>query len=130
MAQKAGMETDQLLGVLEKWKEEKKLRRVGAVVNHFKVGVSSGAMVVWKVEPERTGDVGRILASFKEVSHAYERKTSENWSYNLYSMVHGRNAEDVKQKILEMSEACKVSEYRVLLTEKELKKVPPTYITP
>jgi hypothetical protein len=28
-----------------------------------------------------------------------------------------------------MSRACGVSKYRVLATEKELKKVPPTYIT-
>ena len=130
MAEKAGMEAEQFLSVLKKWKQEGKLRRIGAVVNHFKAGVGVGAMVVWQVEPERVEKAGKILAGFKEVSHAYERRVSENWPYNLYSMVHGKNNEEVEQIIKKMSEACEVSEYRVLFTEKELKKVPPTYIMP
>ena len=72
--------------------------------------------------------VGIHLAGFKEVSHAYEREVRENWPYNLYSMVHGENAEDVEQIVRKISKACMVSQYRVLFTEKELKKVPPTYI--
>ena len=128
MAEKAGTEAEQFLNVLKKWKQEGKLRRIGAVVNHFKAGVGVGAMVVWQVEPERVEKAGKILAGFKEVSHAYERRISENWPYNLYSMVHGKNNEEVEQIIKKMSEACEVSEYRVLFTEKELKKVPPTYI--
>jgi len=133
MAEKAGMEAEQFLSVLKKWKQDGKLRRIGAVVNHFKAGFGVGAMVVWQVEPEKVEKTGQILAGFKEVSHAYERRISENWPYNLYSMVHGENVQSVEQIIKKMSEACGacgcgVSEYRVLFTEKELKKVPPTYI--
>jgi hypothetical protein len=45
-------------------------------------------------------------------------------------MVHGTISEVLQQTIRRMSEACNVSNYRVLITEKELKKVPPTYVTP
>ena len=86
-------------------------------------------MVVWQVEPERTEEVGKLLAEFKEVSHAYERRTDENWPYSLYTMVHGKSDEDVRQTVQQMSQACRLSNYRVLVTEKELKKVPPTYIS-
>ncbi|MFA6425241.1 MAG: Lrp/AsnC family transcriptional regulator [Phycisphaerae bacterium] len=130
MAEKAGMETERFLSVLKKWKLDGRLRRIGAVVNHFKAGVGAGAMVAWRVEPERVEKTGQILAGFKEVSHAYERRISENWPYNLYSMVHGKSNEGVERIIKKMSEACDISEYRVLFTEKELKKVPPTYIMP
>lgn len=85
--------------------------------------------MVWQVEPERIEQVGQILAGFREVSHAYERKPSENWPYNLYSMVHGKNVKDVEQVVRHISRKCGIAEYRVLFTEKELKKVPPTYIT-
>ncbi len=34
----------------------------------------------------------------------------------------------VQQVVKRMSQACGVSNYRILVTEKELKKVPPTYI--
>ncbi|MHC4085738.1 MAG: siroheme decarboxylase subunit beta [Planctomycetota bacterium] len=129
MAEKAGIETKQLLEVLENWKREGKLRRIGAIVDHFKVGLSGGAMVVWQVEEERVEEVGEKLSGFREVSHAYERNRVENWPYNVYTMVHGANFEEVEKTVARMSQMCGVSNYRILVTEKELKKVPPTYIT-
>ncbi len=129
MAEKIGIDTGQLLAVLKEWKQQGKLRRIGAIVNHFKVGLGAGAMVVWQVEPERTEEVGGIFAAFSEVSHAYERHTDKSWPYNVYTMVHGKSSEDVQQTVRQMSQACGISNYRILVTEKELKKVPPTYIT-
>jgi len=129
MAQQIGIDTGQLLAVLKDWKRDGKLRRIGAIVNHFKVGLGAGAMVAWQVEPKRTKEVGEVLARFREVSHAYERHTDKNWPYSVYTMVHGKSNEDVQQTIRQMSQACGISKYRILVTEKELKKVPPTYIT-
>lgn len=129
MAGQAWIETKQLLAVLENWKRDGKLRRIGAILDHFKVGLSGGAMVVWQVEEERVEKVGEKLAGFGEVSHAYERNTVENWPYNLYTMVHGANFEEVEKTVARMRQACGVSNYSILVTEKELKKVPPTYIT-
>jgi DNA-binding Lrp family transcriptional regulator len=128
MAAKAGIETKQLLEILQQWKHQGKLRRVGAIVNHFKVGLSGGAMVAWQVEPEDVEMVGKILAEFKEVSHAYERRTGQNWPYNVYTMIHGSDVHNIEQIVNRMSQACGISNYRILQTEKELKKVPPTYI--
>jgi len=128
IAQRTGIEVSELLAVLKDWKKHGKLRRIGAIVNHFKVGLPAGAMVVWQVESERVVEVGQVFAGFEEVSHAYERQTSENWPYNLYTMVHGKSAEDVQRVVKCMSQTCGVSNCRILVTEKELKKVPPTYI--
>jgi len=128
MAQRIGIETSELLAVLKDWKKQGKLRRIGAIVNHFRVGLGSGAMVAWEVERERIIEIGQIFAGFTEVSHAYERQTAEDRPYNLCAMVHGESVEDVQQVVKRMSEACGVSNYRVPVTEKELKKVPPTYI--
>jgi len=129
MAKLVGIDTKRLLTVLENWKREGKLRRIGSIVDHFKVGLSGGAMVAWRVEPERIEQVGTKLVGFKEVTHAYERKTAENWPYNLYTMVHGADIQDVEQIVKRMSQACGVSDYRILATQKELKKVPPPYVT-
>ena len=128
MAEQAGIETAGLLKILNDWSQQGRLRRIGAIVNHFKIGLGAGAMVVWRVEPERTEAVGRILAGFKEVSHAYERNISEHWPYNLYTMVHGASDEQVRRTIEDMSRACGTCDYRVLITERELKKAPPKYI--
>lgn len=128
MAERTGMSTGQLVAVLDDWKRQGKLRRIGAIVDHFKVGFSTGAMVAWRVEPERIEQVGMILAEFKQVSHAYQRNTGENWPYSLYTMVHGKDIQEAEQTVQRMSRACGVSNYRILFTEKELKKVSPTYI--
>jgi DNA-binding Lrp family transcriptional regulator len=73
--------------------------------------------------------VGEKLAGFGEVSQAYERNTVEKRPYNLCTIVHGANFEEVEKTAARMSQACGVSNYRILVTEKELKKAPPTYIT-
>ncbi|MHC4149350.1 MAG: siroheme decarboxylase subunit beta [Planctomycetota bacterium] len=129
MAEQAGIDIEELLAVLEDWKRRGVIRRIGAIVNHFKVGLGAGAMVAWQVEPERAEEVGRILAGFDEVSHAYERAVCGDWPYNVYTMVHGASAEEVGRTVERMSGACGVSDYRVLVTEKELKKTPPRYVT-
>ena len=123
------IKTDRLLAVLEDWKQRDLLRRIGAIVNHFKVGFGAGAMVVWQVEPQHVQQVSEILARFKEVSHCYERSIDRNWPYNLYTMIHAADPDDIQDIVKRMSQACGVEKYRILVTEKELKKVPPTYIT-
>ena len=128
MARRIGIEIGELLSTLQEWKKQGKLRRIGAIVSHFRVGLGAGAMVIWQCEPDRIVEIGQMFAGFEEVSHVYERQTHDNWPYNLYTMVHGGTAEDVQQVIGRMSRGSGVSNYRVLVTEKELKKVPPTYI--
>ena len=128
MAREAGIEVEELLGVLRGWAADGKLRRIGAVVSHFKVGMGAGAMVAWQVEDELVEEVGTVLAGFSEVSHAYERYTEPQWPYNVYTMVHGESDEQVQDVVRRMSEAAGVGDYRVLVTERELKKVAPTYV--
>jgi len=130
MADRMGIETKNLLELLEQWLSQGRIRRIGAIINHFHVGMGSGAMVVWYVAPDRIEEVGLCLAGFEEVSHAYQRPWSPQWPYNLYTMVHGADPASTEQTVKRMSEACHVAEYQLLLTEKELKKVPPTYIIP
>ncbi len=128
MAHRVGISVNELLAVLDRWKRDGTIRRIGAIVNHFQVGLADGAMVVWRVEPGRVADVGVVLASFEEVSHAYERQTAPGWEYNLYTMVHGTTPEAVRQTVERMSQAAGVSDYLILFTRKELKKVAPRYV--
>jgi siroheme decarboxylase len=128
LAREVGISTEDLFAVLERWKRDGTLRRMGAIVNHFQIGLADGAMVVWKVEPQRVAEVGAVLAGFAEVSHAYERETPPGWEYNLYTMVHGATPEAVRKTVARMSEAAGVSDYQVLSTQKELKKAPPRYV--
>jgi len=128
IAKDLGISVDQLLGVLRKWKSEKKIRRVGAIVNHFQIGHGAGAMVVWNVPQDRIDEVGQLFASLPKVSHAYQRPVQKHWPYNLYTMVHASDNEELERALGAMSHASGICDYRALKTVRELKKVPPTYI--
>ncbi len=128
MARRIGISTEELLAVLDRWKQDGTIRRLGAVVNHFQVGLGEGAMVAWKVEPGRVEEAGMVFAGFEGVSHAYERQASPGWPYNIYTMVHGTTPEEVRQTVERMSVAAGMSEYVILATRRELKKVPPVYV--
>jgi DNA-binding Lrp family transcriptional regulator len=128
VARRIGISTDELLAVLDRWSRDGTIRRFGAIVDHFQVGLGDGAMVVWKVEADRVAQVGAVFAGFAEVSHAYERKTAPGWEYNLYTMVHGTTAQAVRRMVERMSEVAGVREHLILSTRKELKKVPPRYV--
>jgi len=128
LAGRLGISTELLLAVLDCWKNNGTIRRIGAIVDPVQVDLTNGAMVVWQVEPGRVADVGAAFAAFVEVSHAYERQTAPGWEYNLYTMVHGVTEEALRRTIQRMSEAAGVSTYAVLPTCRELKKVAPRYV--
>ena len=127
LAQKAGIRTGQLLGILKKWKKEGKLRRSGAIVNHFKVGLNTNAMIVWQVEKDKVEMIGNLMAGCKEISHVCQRETDDNWPFNLYSMVHGKTVREIESVIEKIKNVDGVLNFRVLYTQKELKKTAPIY---
>lgn len=129
MAGRIGIETGRLLEILENWKQSGKLKRIAAVVNQYKTGFGSAALVAWQAESGSVEKVGQILAGFEQASHVYQRETARKWPYNIYTMVHAAGEEDLEQTIKQMSQQCNVSSYRVMSTKKELKKVAARYIS-
>ena len=77
--------------------EEKKIRKMGAVLRHREVGFSSNVLVAWKVDPERLDEVAKQMAASPSVSHCYDRTTAPDWPYNLYTMVHGHSREECER---------------------------------
>ncbi|MBP1760345.1 MAG: transcriptional regulator, partial [Firmicutes bacterium] len=102
--------------------EAQVIRRFGAVLRHQKAGFVANSMGVWQVNPEEAAKVGEIMASFKEVSHCYQRPTLPDWPYNLFTMIHGRTAEDCGEVMRKISLATGVKTYSMLFSTAELKK--------
>jgi len=113
---------DQVISVVNRLLEVKILRRFGAVLRHQKAGFVANAMGVWVVDPEAADKVGQIMARFKEVSHCYQRPTLPDWPYNLFTMIHGRSAEDCEDIMKRISLATGVKTYSMLFSVAELKK--------
>ena len=128
LSKAVGVPVAQLLKILRQWKADGKIRRIGAVVNHFQMGHGFGAMVAWNVPDDKVDQVGELFASFPKVSHVYLRFSSEQWPYNLYTMVHAAGDHVLDMTIETMSQKSGISHFCVLKTIRELKKVPPTYI--
>ena len=102
--------------------EAQVVRRFGAVLRHQKAGFVANAMGVWQVDPDQAAKVGEIMSRFKEVSHCYQRPTLPDWPYSLFTMIHGRTAQDCGDVMKRISLATGVTTYSMLFSTAELKK--------
>lgn len=98
------------------------IRRFGAALSHRKAGITANGMGVWIVPGEDRERVGKIMASFKEVSHCYERPSFEGWPYNLFTMIHGKTKEECYATAKNISEATGIKDYKLLFSSQEFKK--------
>jgi siroheme decarboxylase len=103
------------------------IRRFGATLRHQKSGYQANAMTAWQVEEDRIEAVGEIMASFRAVSHCYRRDPADDWPYNLYTMIHGKDEDECRETAREMAERAGVEIYQLLFSRRELKKISMTY---
>ena len=127
VAEKIGMSETELLVKIRQFVADGTIRRFGATLRHQRSGFEANAMVVWEVEPERTEEVGAIFASFREVSHCYQRPTLPNWPYRIFTMIHGSSREVCQEIAQKMADVAGVENYELLYTEEELKKTTMAY---
>jgi len=122
MSEAVGMTPDDFLRHCIRLKERGAMRRFGASVRHNAVGYKANAMVCWRVAESMVEEAGRIMAGYVEVSHCYQRESAPDWPYNLYTMFHARNKEELQGTIDRIAAETGIDERRVLHTVKELKK--------
>lgn len=127
IAQKVGISQRRLLTIVRRLKEEGYIRRFGATLRHRNSGFAANAMVVWLIPEERIDAVGRTMASFREVTHCYHRRPQGKWPYNLFTMIHGATEEACQRIAREISRATGMSDYKLLFSQRELKKTTMRY---
>ena len=120
----------ELIATLEEFKARKWMRRFAAVMNHRTAGFKANAMGVWAVPEDRLAELGPTMAGFAAVSHCYRRPTYDDWPYSVFTMVHGRSARDCEATIEAISAETGISDYALLWSIKEYKKVRLQYFTP
>lgn len=85
---------------IKRFDAEGKIRRIGAVPNHYALGYSENGMTVWDVPDDLVGEVGPAVASLPFVTHCYERPRHEGvWPYNFFAMTHGRSEAESEKRI-------------------------------
>jgi DNA-binding Lrp family transcriptional regulator len=102
-----------------------RIRRIGVVPNHYRLGFVANGMSVWDVPDDRIGEVGRRVGELDIVSHCYQRpRHLPDWPYNLFAMVHGHSREEVRDKVADIAALLgeAVHGYDVLFSTRILKK--------
>ena len=111
----------EVIEILKGLKEKGVMRRFSAILYHRRAGFKANGMSVWKVN-NGVEEVGKLFASFKAVSHCYERTTNGKWDYNLFAMVHGKTKEEVEEFCKYLSSETGITEYKILFSTREFKK--------
>lgn len=127
LASRVGISEEELLERIKLQKEKGVLRRLGANLNPQLAGFRANALIAWNVPDDRMDEIGPLMASFREVSHCYERRTQGKWKYNLFTMIHGKSREDCQGIVRAIAENTGIQDYVSLVTLKEYKKTSPEY---
>jgi len=129
ISKKLKISEETLLKTLKALCDRGVIRRFGATIRHQKSGFAANAMVAWIVDEERIEEVGEKMSFFKEVSHCYRRNPTDEWPYNLYTMVHANNEDTCREIARTMSTESRVENYKLLFSRRELKKTSMKYFT-
>jgi DNA-binding Lrp family transcriptional regulator len=130
-ADELGISTEELLERLHGMVDRKLLRRVAAILFHRRAGFSANGMGVWKVPEGEIMETGRRMASFRGISHCYQRPTYEDWPYSVFTMAHGRSKEECDAILDSVAAECGIGldGRATLYSSTEYKKIRLHYFT-
>lgn len=100
VAQRLGCSESQVFEILNAMLGDSRIRRIGVVPNHYRLGYVANGMSVWDIDDAAISRIGKEVGELDMVSHCYERpRHLPEWPYNLFAMVHGKNREEVREKV-------------------------------
>jgi DNA-binding Lrp family transcriptional regulator len=128
-ARELGMTQGELVDHLTGMQERGLLRRVAAILFHRRAGFSANGMGVWRVPPEQIAEIGPRMASFRGISHCYQRPTYEDWPYSVFTMAHGRSKEECDAILDAIAADTGITDRATLYSSTEFKKIRLLYFT-
>jgi DNA-binding Lrp family transcriptional regulator len=100
IADMIGTSEAEVITRLERMLASGAIRRIGAVPNHYALGLAVNGMSVWDIADDKVAQIGAAVGALDFVTHCYERpRHPPAWPYNLFAMVHGRTRGEVKEKV-------------------------------
>lgn len=101
------------------------IKRFGIVVRHHELGYNANAMTVWNIADEAVTELGACMGQFDFVTLCYRRpRRLPDWPYNLFTMIHGKDREDVLANIEILANSCNFDDvdYKVLFSTRRFKQ--------
>ncbi|MHC3379902.1 siroheme decarboxylase subunit beta [Haloarcula sp. H-GB5] len=98
-------DVSEVLSAIRRLKKAGCIKRIGCVVNHIVTGFDNNCMVVWDVPDDALDERGQAVGELPYVTLCYHRprRPEQDWQYNLFTMIHGREADIVDEKIDELA---------------------------
>lgn len=104
IADTIGIAPDLVMARIRTMLADGRIRRIGAVPNHYALGWRANGMSVWDVVDERVDELGARVGALSCVSHCYRRpRHLPQWPYNLFAMVHGRTRAEAESRVAEIA---------------------------
>jgi DNA-binding Lrp family transcriptional regulator len=104
IAAAAGVKEDHVVSRIARWLDDGVIKRLGIIVRHRELGYTANAMCVWDVPDAEADALGEKLARETAVSLCARRgRSSPEWRYNLYCIVHGRDRAQVERQVADMA---------------------------
>lgn len=125
LAETLGLTENAVIARLDRMLRAGAIRRIGAVPNHYTLGLKANGMSVWDVDDDAIGEVGPRVGALDFVSHCYRRpRHPPLWRYNLFAMVHGTSRAEVDDKVARIAALIGTAAraHEVLVSTRILKK--------
>lgn len=122
IAGRIGISENELIARLGRYREQGRIRKMGAVLRHREVGFLANALCAWIVPAEKLEEAGMAMAASPAVTHCYAREPQPAWPYNLYIMLHAHTREECRAQAAKLSQAAGLTDYIMLFSTKEWKK--------
>ena len=104
IATACGCDTETVLQRMRRMLDRGVIRRIGAIPNHYRLGLHGNGMSVWDVNDDKLQELGARVGRLDFVSHCYERpRHLPRWPYNLFAMVHGQDRDQVNARLTEIA---------------------------
>ena len=119
------MDEEEVISRLKSLIDDKVIKRFGVVVRHHELGYRANAMVVWDIPDDTISELGSCLGRFDFVTLCYRRpRRLPEWPYNLFTMIHGQDRDDVLENVQLLVESCGLNEigHKVLFSTRRFKQ--------
>lgn len=125
VAEELGVDPEVVMARLARMLEDGRIRRIGLVPNHYRLGLTANGMAVWDVADRDVDAAGAEVAALDFVSHCYRRpRLAPVWRYNLFTMLHGQDRHEVRKYVAHISHLLgdRCAAHDVLFSTRILKK--------
>lgn len=120
-----GMDESEVLSRLQRLNDSNVIKRLGVVVRHHELGYRSNGMIVWNIPDDTVAELGACMGQFDFVTLCYRRpRRLPEWPYNLFTMIHGQDRDDVLKNVQFLIKSCNLDEidHEVLFSTRRFKQ--------